>query len=117
MNSIYAYTISENKQTGFQLTYVPKHKFNNSLTYKIDRFSVEVQNLYNAEVFTRSNNSAGDVLEEYWLWNAGISYNFQQLQNLKLSFQVRNIGNVAYQTVENRPLPGRHFFIQTLINF
>lgn len=117
LNSIYAYTISENKQTGFQLTYVPKHKFNNSLTYKIDRFSVDVQNLYNAEVFTRSNNSAGDVLEEYWLWNAGISYKFQQLQNLKLSFQVRNISNVAYQTVENRPLPGRHFFIQTLINF
>jgi len=117
LNSIYAYTISENKQTGFQLTYVPKHKFNNSLTYKIGRFSVEVQNLYNAEVFKRSNNSAGDVLEEYWLWNAGISYKFRQLQNLKLSFQVRNIGNIAYQTVENRPLPGRHFFIQTLINF
>lgn len=117
LRSLYAYTISENKQTGFQLTYVPKHKVTNSLTYSIDRFSVDVQNLYNGEVFTRSNNSAGDVLEDYWLWNAGISYAFPKLQNLKLSFQVRNVGDIAYQTVENRPLPGRHFFIQTLINF
>ncbi|MFD0931047.1 TonB-dependent receptor plug domain-containing protein [Psychroflexus salinarum] len=117
LRSLYAYTISENKQTGFQLTYVPKHKVTNSLTYNIDRFSVDVQNLYNGEVFTRSNNSAGDVLEDYWLWNAGISYAFPNLQNLKLSAQVKNIGDIAYQTAENRPLPGRHFFIQTIINF
>lgn len=117
LNSLYAHTISENKQTGFQLTYVPKHKFTNSFTYEIDRFSVDIQNLYNGEVFTRSNNSAGDVIEDYLLWNAGISYTFPKLQNLKLSVQVRNIGDVAYQTVENRPLPGRHFFIQTIINF
>ena len=117
LRSLYAYTISENKQTSSQLTYVPKHKVTNSLTYRLGRFSADVQNLYNGEVFTRSNNSAGDVLEDYWLWNVGISYEFPKLQNLKLSFQVRNIGDMAYQTQENRPMPGRHFFIQTLINF
>jgi iron complex outermembrane receptor protein len=117
LRSLYAYTISENKQTGFQLTYVPQHKFTNSIVYKINRFSVDIQNLYNGEVFTRSNNSAGDILEDYLLWNAGISYQFPALQSLKISAQVRNLGDVAYQTQENRPLPGRHFFIQTLINF
>jgi len=117
LNSLYAYTISENKQTGFQLTYVPQHKFTNSLVYKIKRFSVDIQNLYNGEVFTRSNNSAGNVLEDYLLWNAGVSYKLSKLQSLELSLQVRNLGDVAYQTVENRPMPGRHFFIQTLINF
>ncbi|SDG57531.1 TonB-dependent receptor [Psychroflexus sediminis] len=116
-SSLYAYTISENKQTGFQLTYVPKHKFTNELTYKINRFSVNLQNLYNGEVFTRTNNSPGDILEDYLLWNAGMSFKFPKLQNLKISARVRNIGDVAYQTIENRPMPGRHFFIQTLINF
>jgi iron complex outermembrane receptor protein len=96
---------------------VPQHKFTNSIVYKINRFSVDIQNLYNGEVFTRSNNSAGDILEDYLLWNAGISYQFPALQSLKISAQVRNLGDVAYQTQENRPLPGRHFFIQTLINF
>lgn len=117
LSSFYAYTISENKQTGYQLTYVPKHKWTTNLTYNIDRFSVDIQNLYNAEVFTRSNNSAEDLLEDYLLWNAGVSYVFPKFLNLKLSAQVRNIGDVAYQTVENRPMPGQHFFIQTQINF
>jgi iron complex outermembrane receptor protein len=114
---LYAYTISENKQTGFQLTYVPKHQFKNNLTYKFGRFSTKVQNLYNGEVFTRANNSEGDILEDYMLWNASVSYLFPELLDLKLSFQVRNITDTPYQTVENRPLPGRHFFIQTQLNF
>ena len=117
INSLYAYTISENKQTGFQLTYVPKHQFKNNLTYKFGRFSTKVQNLYNGEVFTRANNSEGDILEDYMLWNASVSYLFPELLDLKLSFQVRNITDTPYQTVENRPLPGRHFFIQTQLNF
>ncbi|NEV93380.1 TonB-dependent receptor [Psychroflexus sp. YR1-1] len=116
-SSLYAYTVSENTQTGYQLTYVPRHKFTNNLTYKINRFSVDLQNLYNGEVFTRTNNSPDDILEDYLLWNAGLSYVIPKFQNLKLSVQVRNIGDVAYQTIENRPMPGRHFFIQTLINF
>ncbi|MBZ9626547.1 TonB-dependent receptor [Psychroflexus sp. CAK1W] len=117
LSSLYAYTISENKKTGYQLTYVPKHKWTTSLTYKIDRFSVNLQNLYNGEVFTRTDNSADDILQDYLLWNAGISYEFPKLQNLKLSAQVRNSGDEAYQTQENRPMPGRHFFIQTQIKF
>lgn len=117
LNSLYGYTISENKQTGFQLTYVPKHKLTNGFTYTWNRFSVELQNQYIGEVFTRSNNSEGDILEDYLLWNSGLSYKFPKIQDLKLSFQVRNITDAAYQTVENRPMPGRHFFIQTLINF
>lgn len=117
LNSLYAYTISENKKNGFQLTYVPKHKFTNGLTYNINRLSLNLQNLYNGEVFTRTDNSQDDVLEDYLLWNAGISYVFPKLQNLKLSAQIRNIQDRAYQTQENRPMPGRHFFIQTLINF
>jgi iron complex outermembrane receptor protein len=117
LNSLYAYTISENKQTGFQLTYVPMHKLTNGLTYTWNRLSVELQNQYIGEIFTRSNNSEGDILEDYLLWSSGLSYKFPKIQNLKLSFQVRNITDAAYQTVENRPMPGRHFFIQTLINF
>lgn len=117
INSLYAYTISENKQTGFQLTYVPKHQLTNNLTYEFGRFSTKVQSLFNGEVFTRANNSEGDILEDYMLWNASVSYLLPEFQDLKLSFQVRNIADTPYQTLENRPLPGRHFFIQTQLNF
>lgn len=117
LSSLYAYTISENKQTGFQLTYVPKHKWTNNVTYTINRLSVNVQNLYTGKVFTRSNNSDGDILDDYLLWDLRVTYKFPQLQNLKLSLLARNIGDIAYQTVENRPMPGRHFFIQTSIKF
>lgn len=116
-NSLYGHTISENKQTGYQLTYVPKHKLTNVLKYKLGSISAHIQNIYNGEVYTRSNNSADDILNDYWLWNGGLSYHFPNLQQLKLSFQVRNLGDIAYQTTENRPMPGRHFFIQTQINF
>lgn len=117
LNSNYAYTISENKRSGNQLTYIPKHKLTSGFVYEIQNFKMQLQSIYNGELFTRSSNLPNDILEDYTLWNFTLTYQVPVFQNLAISAQVRNLTNEAYQTMENRPMPGRHFFMNMNINF
>ncbi len=117
LSSGYAYTISENAQTGNFLTFVPRHKVTAQAAWHYQDLTISLQNLYLGEVFTRSNNDPDDVLEDYLISHLSAAYTFPKLQELTLNFQVRNLANVDYETTENRPMPGRHFFITSTIKF
>ncbi len=111
----YAFTKSKNDETGFNLTYVPKHKINGELVYKIKKFQVNYQYLFNGYVFTSSDNVY--YLTEYQLTNLGIDYDFGKKQTCKFGFQIRNLMNQNYQNVEARPMPGRNYTININIKF
>ena len=103
----YAFTKSKNDETKFNLVYVPKHKINGELVYRIKKFQANYQYLFNGYVFTSSDNTY--FLKEYQLSNIGLEYDFGKKQTYKFGFQVLNLLNQNYQNVESRPMPRRNF--------
>ncbi len=113
----YAYTVSENMNTGYQLIYVPFHKATGALTYAFKDFSIDYQLLYNGEVFTRSDNNSRYNMEAYLISNLGLSYDFGRNDTYKIGARVLNFFDEEYQSVEDRWMPGRNFNIYINLNF
>ncbi|WP_026978240.1 TonB-dependent receptor plug domain-containing protein [Flavobacterium tegetincola] len=113
----YSYTDSENEKTGKQLTFVPFHKTTASLAYSYSRFAAFYQYLFNGEVFTQTDNNPKKIIENYTVSNFGISADLDQHSNYTLGFKVLNLWNENYESVENRPLPGRNYALNLTLNF
>jgi outer membrane cobalamin receptor len=116
-NATYAYTISQEEKTGKQLFFVPFHKATCSLGYAYKNWECDYQFLYNGFVYTRSDNNPLEIIKAYKVSNIGLSYNFKVLQSSKLGFQVLNLMNQKYQSLEDRPLPGRNFTMYINLKF
>ena len=114
-NTTYAYTVSEDVAKKKQLIYVPYHKFTASLAYSFKKFTANYQYLYNGEVFTSSDNFYS--LDDYWVSNIGVDYQFGKKKFLQLGFDVLNVFNANYQSVSVRPMPGRNYNINLTFNF
>jgi iron complex outermembrane receptor protein len=114
-SATYAYTVSEDELKTKQLIYVPFHKFTASLAYAFENFTAHYHYLYNGEVFTSSDNFYS--LDDYWISNVGIDYYFGKKKLLQLGFDVCNIFNKNYESVEVRPMPGRNYTINLTFNF
>ncbi|MFI8379891.1 TonB-dependent receptor plug domain-containing protein [Leeuwenhoekiella sp. NPDC079379] len=110
-NSTYAYTVSENKQTGNQLIYVPFHKATASVDYIYKKINAALQYLYVGEVFTRSDNNSRYNLDAYNVGNFSLGYSFGKKAQYELGARVNNFLNTEYQSVESRWMPGRNFNI------
>lgn len=117
VNTTYAYTESEDDATGYQLIYVPYHKATASLSYGYKGFSAYVQGLYNGEVFTRSDNNPRYNIDSYTTANAGIAYTYGKKTNYTLGFQLFNLTNFDYVSVDSRPMPGRNYTIYLTFKF
>ncbi len=117
LNGSYAYTVSENLQTRKQLIYVPYHKSTMFAVVGYKNWEWNYQFLYNGEIFTRSDNNSRYNLSSYSVSNSGISYAFGKKRSSLLGVRVLNIFNKAYESVENRWMPGRNFKINLTINF
>lgn len=109
-NANYAYTVSENRDTGFQLRYVPFHKATSSLAYHYKKWSADTQFIYVGEVFTRSNNQPNAIVEDYGLHHLGLRYQlFANSPEINLGVRAFNLWDAEFQGVENRPMPGRYY--------
>jgi outer membrane cobalamin receptor len=117
LNGTYSYTISKDIETKKQLFFVPFHKLTAAIAYNFKRFSADYQFLYNGFVYTRSDNNPKEIIQSYKVSNMGIYYNAKLLQSLKIGFQVLNFLNEKYQTLEERPFPGRNFNININLKF
>ncbi|MWB94700.1 TonB-dependent receptor [Flavobacterium sp. GA093] len=116
-NATYAYTISENVETKKQLFFVPFHKATGSIAYSRNRISANYQILYNGFVYTRADNDPDEIVNDYLISNIGIDYDFKFLDSFKLGFQVLNLFNETYESLENRPMPGRNFNMYLTLKF
>lgn len=111
----YAYTVSKNKETEKQLIYVPYHKATAALAYSHKKITAYYQYLFTGEVYTTSDNNPSQQLSSYGLANLGVEYDFFKWTTL--GFQVLNIWDTPYQSVLNRPMPGRNFNFYINLNF
>lgn len=116
-NANYSYTKSENEKTNKQLTFVPFHKTTASVAYSYSRFSAFYQYLFNGEVFTQTDNNPKKIIENYTVSNLGFSADLDARNNYSIGFKILNLWNEDYESVENRPLPGRNYTINLTLNF
>jgi iron complex outermembrane receptor protein len=116
-NGTYAYTVSKNEETGYQLIYVPYHKATCSLTYAWKKFTADYQMLFNGAVFTRSDNNSRYTIDPYAVSNIVIAYDFGKTNTYKLGFKVLNLFNENYEVMDKRPFPGRNYNIYLNLNF
>lgn len=116
-NASYAYTVSKDEATGNQLFFVPYDKVTASVSYSRNRITAYYQFLYNGFVYTRADNNPDEIINDYTVSNIGIDYDFKFLDSFKLGFQVLNIFNKNYESLENRPMPGRNFNMYLTLKF
>lgn len=110
----YAYTVSRDSKTEEQLIYVPLHRGNASLAYRISNVNVFYQHLYNGAV-----SIIGGELKGYQVANAGIRYSPTTTRKLKYSigFTINNLFNTYYENIALRPMPNRNIQTQLILNF
>lgn len=111
----YAYTVAEDKSTNEQLIYVPFHRANGSLEYRIADLNLFYQHLYNGSV-----SIFGGELKEYQVANLGATYTADILKkDLKytIGVTVNNVFNTYYENVALRPMPNRNIQTQLILNF
>jgi len=113
LTSTYAYTISKDKESNHQLTYVPYHKFTGGLGYSYKKLSIDYQFLFNGAVFILDDDQT--ILKEYAVSNISIDYHFGTKNTYSLGFRILNLADENYQNVPSRPLPGRNFNINLTI--
>ena len=116
-NATYAHTISENSVTQKQLFFVPFNKVTAAVSYSRNRISANYQFLYNGFVYTQEDNDPKRIVPAYNVSNVGIDYDFKLLSSFKIGFQVLNVWNKFYQSLEYRPMPGRNYNVYLNLKF
>lgn len=115
LNASYAYTVSENVETGEQLIYVPYHKLNSNVSYSYKKISAMYQFLFNGAVTTPSQKY--HLVKEYWVSNLGAYYDFGTKYTCKIGLLALNLFNQNYQSISQHYMPGRNFLINLTFKF
>lgn len=117
VNATYAYTVSRDEKTKNQIFFVPFNKATGAVSYSRDKISAYYQILYNGFVYTRADNDPDEIINDYTVSNIGIDYDLKFLDSFKVGFQVLNLFNKDYESLENRPMPGRNFNMYLTLKF
>lgn len=118
VSATYAYTRSKNKKTNKQLIYVPYHKLTTAFAYNYKKWSAYYQYINNGEVFTTTDNAIEHIVNSYMVANLGLEYNWSNPKtNIVLGMQALNLWNESYESVMNRPFPGRNYNAYINFNF
>ena len=105
-NNTNNYDLSFNKQ----LLYVPKHKVNLLLNYKIKKYNLYVQNTYTDKVITSYGFSEDNYLDAFNITDIIINSEIKNT-NIGYTLQLKNVFDVSYQTYLNYPNPGREYLL------
>jgi iron complex outermembrane receptor protein len=124
LNNAYNYCRSTNEKAtsiadssvGKQLIYTPENTFNSTLTVKRSGFYGSYVFSYIGVRYTTSDNTS--FMPCYYLSNIILGKNFH-LKNFIVSLQLNlnNLFDLDYQSLENRPMPGRNFSLTLKFNF
>jgi len=117
IHSTYAYTDSRNRETDKQLIYVPFHKATAGVGYAYRKFSFAYQHVYNGFVFMQSDNNPLKTVGMYHVSNAMADYDFGRKNGCRLGVKVLNLWDEKYESVADRPMPGRYFNVYLTLNF
>lgn len=118
LNSNYTYCRSTNEkseattqdQEGKQLIYIPVHSFNSTINAGWKTFYVTYNFVYTSRRYTGTDNET--YMPGYNLSNIFFGKNIN-LKNIILSLQleINNLFDLDYQSIVDRPMPGRNYGI------
>lgn len=111
----YAYTVSQDDAKNKQLIYVPFHKQTTTFSYGYQTFSTYINYIFNGKVFTTSDNNY--TLSNYSTTNFGVRYDLPFYKKLTIGSTINNLFNENYQSVSQRPMPGRNYNFLITLNF
>ncbi len=112
----YEFTKAIDARTQRQLTFTPQHSAFLNLDLQYKTFALNFTQTYTGKAFTRTDNAPNEVLEDFWLSHLNLAYQPKQIDFFSVNIGFKNLFNQAYQTIENRPMPGRQFYVNTIIN-
>ncbi len=124
-NASYQFAQSINNKTndilkaslGKQLPYVPLHTANTNIAFTFKKIQSEINLHYTSSRYTTTDNNTLYALPSYYLININAGYIFQLGKHeISIMLHAKNVTNVSYQLLENRPLPLRNFKIQINYN-
>lgn len=115
VNANYSYTQAINQATKNQLRYTPVHKANFSTAYALRKWSFTHQFLWIGDQFRQTDNDPNQLLKAYYLQHILLSYEFSQQPKMQAGIRVYNLFDTEYQSVDARPMPGRMFNLEFLI--
>jgi iron complex outermembrane receptor protein len=112
--SLDAVSANDNSQNK-QLIYVPLHTLTANIQLQYRRFYIRSIHTFTSERYTTTDDSQS--LTGYYLTHLEAGKNFYvNGQQIGLSFRVNNIANTQYQSVTDRPMPGRNYEATVRIN-
>ncbi len=124
MDNNYHYCRSTNEKAasaqdgslGKQLIYIPVHTFNSNITLRKWNAWVTWNFSFFSERFTSTTNDS--YMEPYYLNNiiAGKNFHISEIL-LSLQLQINNLFDLDYQSIANRPMPGRNMALTLKFNF
>jgi len=112
----YTYTAAINQLAKFsgdatqgkQLIYVPRHQANARIAFSYDPLTLAYYHNWQSQRFTLPDNS--EALPGQSVGDLELRVRFNTQWSAQGS--IRNLWNIDYQSVLNRPMPGRHWMIQ-----
>jgi len=109
-------TIAGDNSTGKQLIYTPEHTWNSTLTINKNGFYGTYVFSFISKRFTSPDNST--FMPGYYLSNIILGKNFH-LKKFILSLQLHlnNLFDLDYQSIVDRPMPGRNYALTLKFNF
>ncbi len=113
----YSYTSSKDEKTNKQLFYVPYHKLTGSADYAYKKFAAYYQIMFTGMVFTTSDENPQNAIADYNLSNIGIDYNSSRNNIVKIGLKLNNAWNEKYNSLDQRPMPGRNLTFYLNLNY
>jgi vitamin B12 transporter len=117
LNYTFQYTrdLSDSKSTTYRniLSYSPLHSGSLEFDYSLKKFSCFLLLSYLGERYALNQNIPSNLLDDYWLLDAGVAYT-QVLKQHELTVRVtvNNITNQQYSYINYFAMPGIHFNIR-----
>lgn len=124
LSNSYNYCVSTNEKTtsagddskGKQLIYTPLHTFNSTLLINRNGFYGSYVFCYISERFTSTDNST--YMPGYYLSDIILGKNFHfKKVILSLQLHLNNLFDLDYQSIANRPMPGRNYALTLKFSF
>ena len=109
-------TSPNDASVGKQLIYIPIHTFNSTISLKIIGFYGSYIFTFVSDRFTSTDNLS--YMQGYYLSNIILGKNFHLRDFiLSLQLQINNLFDLDYQSIVDRPMPGRNYALTLKFNF
>ena len=109
-------TVPDDSSVGKQLIYTPEHTLNSILTINRSGFYGSYVFSYVSERYTSSDYSS--FMPGYYLSNIIFGKNFHMKKFiLSLQLHLNNLFDLDYQSIADRPMPGRNYALTLKFNF